>query len=117
ELTGGQSGGVPAEEQLQGARVAQFADPLRGFPAPALELFEPLLREAVDATAATRLLALLDEQSALGEPRALSVDLGVRDRPEVVRRDLRRALEVIRGPGAGVVEQAEHDEGGLRETR
>src|SRR5581483_1222217 len=84
--------------------------------APLVERLSPSSRQAVDATATTALLALLVEQSRLGEASALGVDLRVGDRPEMEDADLGDLLELIRGGGPALIDQAEHCVRGIGEA-
>ena len=106
DLSRGQRRRVAAEEQLQRGRVAQFVEIARRLIAPALQRLAAALGQAVDSPAPARLLLALVEQALLGQPRALRVELRVRDRPEVVRAQLRELLEVIRRRGLALLEQA-----------
>ena len=100
---------IRAEEELEqarrpGARTDRSSAPRASDRAP-----PPLPSSAGRCACGARLLAAFREQVRLGEPAALRIELGVRQRPELAHAERDCPLQVIGRRGLHLLDQPEDD--------
>ena len=77
QLRRGEGRAVGPTEELQQRRIAQLVETGLGIGPPLPQCLPALVREPVDPTPTTGLLATFTEQARLRKPGALRVELGV----------------------------------------
>src|SRR5262249_45313431 len=99
------------EEWLQASPVPLFENRVRRRLEPVLQSLLSPSRQLVELAPPAAGLRFPRQQTRLGQPLRLAVELRMRERPEIADRAADRSLELIVGRGAPEADQAQHKAG------
>src|SRR5262249_23309512 len=99
------------EEWLQASPVPLFENRVRRRLEPVLQSLLSPSRQLVELAPPAAGLRFPRQQTRLGQPLRLAVELRMRERPEIADRAADRSLELIGGRGAPEADQAQHTAG------